>query len=93
MTVAYSSGVKSRPARSAPIHVCAFRVVKHIGYLTFYPYLEFDEFKKSLGDEAEGVTDAQIEELRTFGYKFADAVFEQWLRKRNARIPPKTPQI
>lgn len=47
--------------------------------------LTFEEFKKSLGDEAEGVTDAEIEELRIFGYKFADAVFEQWLRKRNAQ--------
>lgn len=48
--------------------------------------LTFDEFKKSLGDEVDGVTDAEIEELRVIGYQFADAVFEQWLRKRNARV-------
>ena len=46
--------------------------------------LTFEEFKKSLGDEADGVTDEQIEELRVIGYQFADAVFEQWLRKRNS---------
>lgn len=92
MIVVYSNGTNARPERSVPIHICAFRAVKHSEYLTFYPYLEFDEFKKSLGDEADGVTDAEIEELRIIGYKFADAVFEQWLRKRNARVTPKIPQ-
>lgn len=48
--------------------------------------LTFEEFKKSLGDEANGYTDEQIEHIRDIGYKFADAVFEQWLRKRNTRV-------
>jgi hypothetical protein len=46
--------------------------------------LTFEEFKKSLGDEADDFTDEQIEHIRVVGYQLADAFFEQWLRKRNA---------
>lgn len=83
MISAYSRGVGVCPGRFTLNPVCAFRVINPKENFTYFPYLDFEEFKKSLGEEAEGVTDAQIEELRTIGYKFADAVFEQWLRKRN----------
>jgi hypothetical protein len=93
MILSHSRGVRARPERSAPIPIIAFRVKKYTRHLTFYPYLEFDEFKKSLGDEADGFSDEELEHVRDVGYKLADAFFEQWLRKRNAHVSDKIPKI
>ncbi len=44
------------------------------------------EFKKILGQKAEGKTDQEIEVIRDTLDKFADAIFDKWLLKRNADI-------
>lgn len=42
------------------------------------------EFITLLGPAAAGLTDAEIERIRDVEYGFADAIFEMWLRERNA---------
>jgi len=45
--------------------------------------MSFPEFKKLIGPLANTMTDAEIEKLRELEYRFADVVFDWWLRKRN----------
>ncbi|MDO8490238.1 MAG: hypothetical protein Q7S47_02365 [bacterium] len=56
--------------------------------------ISLDKFKILLGPLAEGLSDGEIERIRGVEYQLADAFFEQWLRKRNARTAlsenPKT---
>jgi hypothetical protein len=41
------------------------------------------KFKELIGEEAEGLTDAEIEEIRDAQYKFARLAFDKWaLEKR-----------
>ncbi len=47
--------------------------------------IALSDFKKLLGTAALDLTDAEIENIRAEQYQFADAVFERWLRKRNAK--------
>ena len=42
------------------------------------------EFRELLGDEAEGLTDAEVLRIRDIQYGFFSAAFDVWLRKRNA---------
>lgn len=51
-----------------------------------------DKFRDLLGEEADGLTNKQIEEIRDLEYRIADAVFDLWLRERNS-YPPPTPAI
>lgn len=44
------------------------------------------EFRKLLGPTAEGFSDAKVERIREVEYGIADAMFERWLRKRNAQV-------
>jgi len=46
--------------------------------------LSLAEFKELLGSFGETLTDEQIRWLYDAEYKLADAMFEWWLRKRNA---------
>ncbi len=42
------------------------------------------EYKKSLGEYAQDLTDEQIEKLMIAFDKIADLIFDSWLNKRNA---------
>lgn len=53
--------------------------------------IALDEFKKLLGNAAEGLSDAEIESIRELEYRIADAVFDVWLRERNSS-PQKRPE-
>ena len=46
--------------------------------------LSFEEFRDALGPSARKYTDVQINQMRLMFDKLADAVFTNWLRKRNA---------
>lgn len=43
--------------------------------------ISLDEFKKLLSSAATGKTDAEIESLRQWEYRFADAALEWWQRQ------------
>jgi hypothetical protein len=47
--------------------------------------ISLTDFKKLLGPLTEQLTPEDIEWLRDAEYKLADAIFERWLRKQNAR--------
>jgi hypothetical protein len=47
--------------------------------------ISLEEFKALLGPLAETLTDAEIADLRTMEYQFADAVIEWWLRNSAGR--------
>ena len=44
------------------------------------------EFKNLLGTLADKMTDEQIGQLRDVEYAIADAIFDQWLPKRNKQL-------
>jgi hypothetical protein len=45
------------------------------------------EFRKLLGKAAIGLSDAEVEHMRDLADRFANIVFDSWLRERNS--PPK----
>jgi hypothetical protein len=45
--------------------------------------LSSEDFKKSLGPTALKMTESQIEELRQFQDKIAEAIFELWFKAKN----------
>jgi len=45
--------------------------------------IELTDFRKSLGGLGEKLTEEQVQQLRDMEYKLVDAVFDQWLHKRN----------
>ncbi len=45
--------------------------------------LSFAEFKEALGPAAKKYTDLQIEKMRLICDRFADVVFDTWLREKN----------
>ncbi len=53
------------------------------GYLIVATVIELTDFRKSLGGLGEKLTDEQLQQLRDMECKLADAVFDQWLHKRN----------
>lgn len=46
--------------------------------------LELFEFIQLLSPTARGLSDKEIERIRDVEYGFANAIFEMWLRDRNA---------
>jgi len=40
-------------------------------------------FKKILGEEAQGLTDQQIEQIRDTQYQFARLAFYKWAKEKN----------
>jgi hypothetical protein len=40
------------------------------------------EFKKLMGEEARGLTDQEIEEIRDAQYKMAELAFEFWRKEK-----------
>lgn len=48
--------------------------------------ISFVDFKKSLGSTAQTMTEDQIEQLRQHQDKLSEAIFEIWLKKRNANL-------
>lgn len=44
--------------------------------------LSSEDFKKSLGPTAQKMTESQIEELRQFQDKLAEAIFEVWFKAK-----------
>lgn len=46
--------------------------------------ISFEDFKKKLGNT--NLTDEEIVRLRDMEYQLADAIFGQWLKKRNEKI-------
>jgi hypothetical protein len=51
--------------------------------------MEFEEFKKTLGTLAEKLSDEEIDKLRILLDKFADLMFDRWLRKINNNLPER----
>ena len=45
--------------------------------------MDLAEFRKVLGPAGENMPDAEVLRIRQIEYGLADAIFEQWLRKRN----------
>lgn len=41
------------------------------------------KYKELLGEEAQGLTDQEIESLRDAQYQFARLAFQEWLIKKN----------
>ena len=48
--------------------------------------ITLDDFKKTLGEFGDTLTDEQIGWLYEAAYQFADAFFDQWLQKRNKKV-------
>lgn len=46
--------------------------------------IDLSAFRTLLGPAAENLTDEEIERIREVEYGMADAIFDRWLRKRNA---------
>ena len=46
--------------------------------------ISLDKFKKLLGEAGNGLTDQEIEKIRTADYQLADALFDIILRERNS---------
>jgi hypothetical protein len=46
--------------------------------------MSLDDFRKALGQRGKSMTNEDLDTLRIAAYRFADAVFDRWLRKRNA---------
>lgn len=42
-------------------------------------------FRQLLGPSADVLSDDEVERVRAIEYGIADAIFESWLRKRNAQ--------
>jgi hypothetical protein len=53
--------------------------------------IPFDEFKKLLGSEAEGLSDVEIERIRDIEHRLADIIFDAWLQERNS--PPEVAHL
>ncbi len=53
---------------------------------TFDGCVLFDEFKKSLGPEADRYTNEEIEKMRILCDRIADLMFTTWLKERNSGI-------
>ena len=45
--------------------------------------LSTEEFKKALGSKSKNLTDEEMERRRDIQNKFADVIFDIWLKKRN----------
>jgi hypothetical protein len=50
--------------------------------------MSFEAFKKCIGPLADKLSDDEIERLRVFEYRLADAMFDNWLAIRNHWQPP-----
>lgn len=46
--------------------------------------IDLVEFRQLLGPAAHELSDKEVERIRDVEYGFADAIFEMWLRDRNA---------
>ncbi|MDD3307918.1 MAG: hypothetical protein PHO29_12585 [Acetobacterium sp.] len=44
-----------------------------------------EKFKELLGEDAEGITDEEIEEIRDAQYKFAQLAFDEWVQEKKLR--------
>jgi len=48
--------------------------------------IPFTDFKKLLGPYGERLTDEQVKRLRDIEYQIANAIFDQWLPRRNKQL-------
>ena len=56
--------------------------------------LSIEDFKKALGSKASSLSEAEIERRRDIQDKFADVIFDVWLKKRNrAKTIPASPLL
>lgn len=46
--------------------------------------IDLVKFRQLLGPEASDLSEKEIKRIRDVEYGFADAIFEMWLRDRNA---------
>ncbi len=44
--------------------------------------ISLEKFKDLLGEEARGLTDEEIEEIRDAQYKFAQLAFDEWVQEK-----------
>jgi hypothetical protein len=52
---------------------------------TYVKMIPIPKFKILLGPAAAGLSDAEVERIRDLEYRFANLIFEAWLRKRNSQ--------
>ena len=45
--------------------------------------ISLSKFKELMGDEAQGLTDEEIEAIRNAQYQFAKLAFDKWARERD----------
>ena len=50
--------------------------------------ISLPDFRELLGEAGHELTDEQVERVREIEYGLADAIFDQWLRKRNNSKQP-----
>ena len=55
--------------------------------------MEFEEFKKTLGPLADKLSDEEIDGLRVLLDKFADLMFDRWLRNMKKDLPELSPPV
>ncbi len=53
--------------------------------------IDLPAFRKLLGPTAESFTDEEVERIREVEYGLADAIFDRWIRKRNAWVQAQPP--
>lgn len=46
--------------------------------------IPFEDYKRLLGSSAQGMSDAEIEQLRNLHYEWADMFFDGWLKSKNS---------
>ena len=45
--------------------------------------ITLSKFKKLLGEEANNLTDEQIEEIRNTLYQLVEIIFDKWMKEKN----------
>ncbi len=45
--------------------------------------IDFEAFKKSLGKKSASLSEEEIDKRRMQADRFAEAIFDKWLRKKN----------
>ncbi|MDD2495081.1 MAG: hypothetical protein PHE29_07815 [Tissierellia bacterium] len=48
--------------------------------------ISLEKFKDLLGEEAQGLTDEEIEEIREAQYKFVQLAFDEWVREKGIKL-------
>ena len=47
--------------------------------------LSLSEFRKLSGEEAQGLTDKELEQIRDAQYQFAELAFDMWVKEKGLK--------